>query len=126
MNKILFILLILIVSTGCNLNQEITYKEITCSKMKSLVDDGAILIDVRTEAEYNTGYIEHAINMSSTTIMDNIENEISDKKTIIILYCKSGGRSKTIAKSLIDKGYKNVYDLGSINNCIDENIWIPN
>lgn len=127
MKKILSIIFILIISTGCNNNsqKEVAYQKITCNKMETLVKDGAILIDVRTEEEYNTGYIKKAINISSVDIMNKIETEIPDKKTAIIVYCKSGGRSKDIAESLIDKGYENVYDLGSINNCIDENIWIP-
>lgn len=127
MKKILFLLLILIINTGCNSNQKaITYKTITCNEMTELVNDGALLIDVRTEEEYNNGHIDGSINMSSTSIMDNLANVIKDKNTKIIVYCQSGGRSKNIADKLIAEDYKYVYDLGSINNCIDENIWIPN
>ena len=50
-------------------------------------------------------------------IESTIESEVSDKDTKIIVYCRSGNRSKQAANILIEKEYKNIYDLGSINNC---------
>jgi rhodanese-related sulfurtransferase len=126
MKKILKILLIILITTGCskgnNINQ---YKDIDCNESKELIRDGAILIDVRTEAEYNTGYIEGAINISSENIMDIIDETIVNKEVKIIVYCQSGGRSTKVAEKLINEGYKNVYNLGGINNCVNENTLIP-
>jgi Rhodanese-related sulfurtransferase len=123
MKKILVIVLMILILTGCSKKEQIVYKAVTCDEMQTLVEEGATLIDVRTEVEYNTGHLNGAINMSSTDIMGIIENKIKNKETKIVVYCQSGGRSKMIADKLIEVGYKYVYDLGSINNCTDSNIW---
>lgn len=82
-----------------------------------LVDDGAVLIDVRTLAEYNATHLDDAINIAVDVIDEQIEEKVPDKDTKIIVYCRSGSRSATAAKTLLDKGYKNVYDLGGMDNC---------
>lgn len=92
-------------------------QSVSCSEMKELVKDGAVLVDVRTLAEYKSGHLDEAVNLPVETIADTIGNEISDKDTKIVLYCRSGNRSATAGQTLIDMGYKNVYDMGGMSNC---------
>lgn len=118
MKKIILLIISLFIISGCGSTSET--KKIDCEEKNNLVSSGAVLVDVRTPSEYSTGDIEGAINLDSVTIMDNIENEIPDKDTKIILYCRSGNRSSDSAKKLIEKGYKNVYDLGGISTCSED------
>jgi phage shock protein E len=94
-------------------------QSVTCSEMKELVKDGAVLVDVRTLAEYKSGHLDEAVNLPVETIADTIGNEISDKDTKIVLYCRSGNRSATAKDVLTNLGYKNVYDLGAMSNCFN-------
>ena len=77
----------------------------------------SIIIDVRTIEEYDSGHIKGSINIPIDTIeLEKLEQVISSKENNIIVYCRSGNRSKKAAQLLVDLGYTNVYDLGSINN----------
>lgn len=70
--------------------------------------NNAILIDVRTPEEYEEKHLPGAINIPIYEV-ENIENQISDKDTVILLYCKTGKRSKIVKSILLQNGYKNVY-----------------
>lgn len=70
----------------------------------------AMLIDVRTPEEFKEGHIKGAINIPVYEF-DNIKNEIIDKNKVILLYCKTGKRSKMGKEILTQSGYKNVYTL---------------
>ena len=130
MKKIVILICFLLLITGCSeekkenttnndnkSNEIITIEKVTCDKMKELVSNGALLIDVREIDEYNEGHLDKAMNISYTVIGDKIKEYASDLDTKIVVYCKSGARSNKAANTLIDKGYKHIYDLGSINNC---------
>lgn len=120
MKKVLLLMICSLLLCGCGnekVEDKVVVENITCSEMLDLVDDGAVLVDVRTLAEYKSGHLDGAINLPVETISDNIENEISDKNTKIVLYCRSGNRSATAVQTLIDMGYKNVYDMGGMSNC---------
>ena len=95
-------------------------KKITCEDVNGLVNEGAIVIDVRTPDEYNTDHIENAINIDSNQIKYAIKGKVKDYETKVILYCQSGRRSAESAKILTELGYKNVYDMGSITGCYGE------
>lgn len=91
--------------------------KVTYEKAKELIDNGAILIDVRTIEEYNEGHIENALLLPLDTIDEQTTKEkILTKDTTVILYCRSGNRSAQAGIILYNLGYTNVYDLGSINN----------
>lgn len=90
---------------------------VTCSKALDLERDGAIIVDVREESEYDTDHLENAINISYTVIEKEISKYVDDFDSEIIVYCQSGKRSKKAAEILLKAGYKHIYDLGSINNC---------
>jgi len=84
-----------------------SYKTITENEAMELINNNAVIIDVRTGAEYASGYIDGAINVP----VENISTISYDKDTVIIVYCASGMRSANAAKTLIDLGYTNVYNL---------------
>lgn len=113
MKTITITLFLLLITVGCTKGGPtiIQYKE-----AKDLIEKGAILIDVRTELEYDQGHIEGAVLIPSVEI-DQIKY---DKNKKIILYCRSGSRSKT-ASDILDKlGYKHIYNLGSKDNWKEE------
>jgi rhodanese-related sulfurtransferase len=74
-----------------------------------------IIIDVRTEEEFREKHIEGAIHIPHTEISTR-GAQLTDKSTIVLVYCKNGGRSASAAKEFIKLGYVNVYDLGGIND----------
>lgn len=123
MKKIVFMIILLISICGCSSDTTSEIKQITCNEKDEIIknEKHAMLIDVRTKEEYDSKHLENAINIPYDTIVD----ELSTYGTIdfdvpIIVYCKSGGRSSMAATSLVNAGYKNVYDLGAISNCDGE------
>lgn len=130
MIKIKGCILMLIISlslfgfTSCqqeNNNQEsttalITYEQITPEEAKKIMDTqkAYVIIDARTEAEFAEGHIEGAILIPEYEIEQKAEQEIPDKDTLILVYCRSGRRSKIAAESLINLGYTNVKEFGGI------------
>lgn len=111
--KKIWLLLIMFIICGCSSNN---YKMVNKEDALNLIkENDAVLIDVRSIVEYQEGHINGAKSYPVTTILNDIEDEY-DKDTYLIVYCRSGRRSKTAAQGLIELGYKNVYDLGSINN----------
>ena len=103
--KIISLIICVLLLTACGTG----YKTITENEAKPLIENNAVMIDVRTSGEFASGYIEGAINIP----VDNISsiNGSVDKDTVIILYCASGMRSTEAAKTLVDLGYTNVYNL---------------
>ena len=110
---------IILCSCGTNekLEEKVSSQIITCTQKEELMNEGAVLIDVRSAQEYAEGHLDKSINLTVDTIGVNIEKLVSDKNTKIIVYCRSGNRSATAATTLINLGYKNVYDLGAMSNC---------
>ena len=80
---------------------------------QKLMKRGAMVIDVRTPAEFNSGHLSQAFNMPMDEIEGMLQNQVKDKSRVILVHCKTGLRSKK-AKSLLNRrGYTNVFDLGS-------------
>ena len=93
---------------------ESSYHKITAQVAKEMMDtQEVIVVDVRTQAEYNEGYIPNAILIPNESI-DGEPKELTDKNATILVYCRSGNRSAQAAKKLVDLGYTNVYDFGGI------------
>ncbi len=93
------------------------YNKITVDKAKEMMKkEDVIIIDVRTEDEYNTSHIKNAVLIPNETIGNEKLKEVSNLNQKIIIYCRSGARSKKAAMKLINIGYKNVYDMGGIMN----------
>lgn len=121
MKKIVMLCMCAMMLCSCGTEEKETDKvvsqNINCTQKEELMNEGAVLIDVRSASEYAEAHLDNSINLTVDTIGVNIENLVSDKNTKIIVYCRSGNRSATAANTLINLGYKNVYDLGAMNNC---------
>jgi Rhodanese-related sulfurtransferase len=92
------------------------YQKISAEQAKEMMDetDGWILLDVRTQEEFQEEHIEGAILIPDYEIAGRAESEIPDKDTVILVYCRSGRRSADAANELVGMGYTNVYDFGGI------------
>lgn len=120
---LLILTTILIIITGCTnidtnqTNDETTYVKISAIEAKEFMEnEELVILDVRTEEEYRGGHIENAILLPVNDIDNKVQEIITDKDTKILLYCRSGNRSATASKKLIQLGYTNVYDFGGINS----------
>lgn len=116
MKKVLLLIVCVLFLTSCG-EEKVEVQSIDCITKNAYVSEGAILIDVRTSLEYDQEHLKDAINISVETIANEIEEEVPDKDTKIIVYCRSGNRSATALETLNNLGYKNVYDLGAMSNC---------
>lgn len=116
MKKLFIILLTGILMTGCSNKKDnglISYME----AKEKIINEGAVLVDVRTEEEYNEKHIEGAVLLTLDTIDETTILDVVDSKDdVIIVYCQSGNRSGQAVEKLNALGYENVYDLGSIRN----------
>ena len=121
MRKVLLVVICLLI-VGCSSSNDL-YQTIDGESAYDLVnEENAVLIDVRTKEEYSEDHIAGAINISLNEIsLDEIKDVVDDFDDNIIVYCRSGARSKEASKLIIDLGYTSVYDLGSINNWVIEN-----
>ena len=101
---------------GCSDCGSATYKQISGSEAKALMDSesGYIIIDARTQEEYDEGHIPGAILIPEYEIADRAEKELPDKDQLILVYCRSGRRSKIAAEELVKLGYTNVKEFGGI------------
>lgn len=97
-------------------NSNNSYEQITGAQAKALMDSETnyIIIDARTQSEYDAGHIEGAILMPETEVAKRAEIELPDKDQLILVYCRSGRRSKIAAQALVDLGYTNVKEFGGI------------
>ena len=85
-----------------------------------LRDDGHVIVDVRREDEYDTGHIPGAVLIPNESIGTERPEKLTDLDQIIMVYCRSGNRSKQAAEKLFRMGYTNVYDFGGINTWTGE------
>lgn len=100
--------------TSKNIRAE--YMKLDPEEAQALISDEVILLDVRTQEEYDEGHIAEAILLPDYEVKDKIESIVTDKKQTIIVYCRSGRRSELASKELIAMGYEKVFDLGGIFN----------
>lgn len=84
------------------------------AKIRLESETNIVLLDVRTQEEYAEGHIENSLLIPVDVLEEEAEVKLSDKEAPIFVYCRSGNRSVTASKILIDLGYKNVYNLGGI------------
>ena len=102
---------------GCSFGGgEASYEQISGAEAKALMDSesGYIIIDARTQEEYDLGHIPGAILIPEYEIADRAEAELPDKDQLILVYCRSGRRSKIAAEELVKLGYTNVKEFGGI------------
>lgn len=103
-------------TTKTTINNALGYEQISGEEAKRLMDTEReyIIIDARTIEEFNEGHIEGAILIPEYEIGERAEKELTDKDQLILVYCRSGRRSKIAAQALADLGYTNVKEFGGI------------
>ena len=101
---------------GCSDGGFASYDQISGAEAKALMDSesGYIIIDARTHEEYDQGHIPGAILIPEYEIANRAEKELLDKDQLILVYCRSGRRSKIAAEELVKLGYTNVKEFGGI------------
>ena len=97
-------------------DQSGSYNRITAQQAKEKIDSGEdiIIVDVRTQEEYEEAHIPGALLIPNETIGEEKPEQLSDIDAEILIYCRSGNRSAQAAKKLANMGYTNVYDFGGI------------
>ena len=118
MKKLFIMLLCFICLVGCSENNDSKDELINYVEAKEqIINNGAILVDVRTVEEYNENHIDGAVSLPLETINEETVADIVDsKEAAIIVYCKSGNRSHQAYQQLSELGYSKVYDLGAKSN----------
>lgn len=120
MKKLVFLLLAVMMLTACGQDKEndqgAAYLNITAEEAKQIMDseEGYIILDVRTQEEYDEGHIPGAIVISHEEIEEKAEDVLTDKDQLILVYCRSGRRSKIAAEALVELGYTNIKEFGGI------------
>ena len=130
--KIISILLLTFLFTSCtgeqnssssaqntNSNTDHTvkvYRQITMNEAASIMksEKDYIILDVRRPDEFSAGHIPNAINVPNEIIGTSEISELPDKNQLILVYCRSGRRSKEASQKLVDLGYTNVVEFGGI------------
>lgn len=113
------VLMLISLLVGCNDgNNKNVYEQITPDEAKALMDseDGYIILDVRTPEEFAERHIEGAILIPDYGIGEKAESILTDKEQLILVYCRSGRRSKNAANELATLGYTNIKEFGGIND----------
>ena len=97
---------------------ENSYQQITQEEAKEMMDaQEVVILDVREQHEYDSSHISGAVLLPVGTITeDTAAAVIDDLDTVVLVYCRSGNRSKTASQALADLGYTNVYEFGGIND----------
>ena len=92
------------------------YRSISQQEAKAMLDKGGVvLLDVREQGEYDSGHIKGAVLLPLGTITaDTAANVIENKDISVLVYCRSGNRSKKASAALAKLGYKNIYEIGGI------------
>ena len=114
MKKLVFLLLAVMMLTACGQDKEndqgAIYVNITAEEAKQIMDseEGYIILDVRTQEEYDEGHIPGAIVISHEEIVEKAEEVLTDKNQLILVYCRSGRRSKIAAEALVELGYAEI------------------
>ena len=124
MKKVKGLIIMLLISlslfgmTACDGGNEksSTYEQITAEQAKTIMDTEKdyVIIDARTEEEFAEGHIENAILIPEYEIAKRAEKELPDKEQLILVYCRSGRRSKIASEELVKLGYTNVKEFGGI------------
>lgn len=112
--------LLLLLICGCQKSEFLASGTINCNQLKKVSSyENAKIIDVRTKEEYDEKHLDNAINIPYEQIIDvlNTYDGIT-LDTPIVVYCRSGARSSEAFNNLKSAGYKHIYDLGAMANCI--------
>ncbi len=100
-----------------DVTESLSYRQISQEEAKKMMalEGSQVILDVRTQEEYDAGHIPGAILIPNETITDTPPEELPMLDQIILIYCRSGNRSKQAAEKLAAMGYTNIYEFGGIN-----------
>lgn len=117
------VLILLFLLTGCGektitADMENSYQQISQETAKQMMDEQTVIIlDVREQDEYDSGHIVDAALLPVGTIdAETAAAVIPEKDSIVLVYCRSGNRSKTASAALVALGYTQIYEFGGIND----------
>ena len=115
LSAVALMILTLALLTGCG-GEKFTYKHLTQDEAKKMIADNpdAIVLDVRTQDEYEKKHIPHAVLVPLEDLRNGKFEALPDKNQTILIYCWTGRRAQDSAQILADKGYKNVYEMGGL------------
>ena len=125
MKKIFPLILLSLLLTACGDKESSTeYRQISVSEAADMMqaETDYILLDVRTRTEFEEKHIPGAICVPNETIGSEPPEELPDKDQLILVYCRSGNRSKQAAQKLADLGYTNIVEFGGINDWTGETV----
>ena len=122
-------LLLLLFLAGCTASneQENSYRQISMDEAVTMMEEesGYIILDVRTPEEYRERHIPNAINIPNETIGSEDIQELPDRDQLILVYCRSGNRSKQASGKLAELRYTNIVEIGGINDWTGDTISEP-
>ena len=120
MKKLIPLLLSALFLAGCAVpaGQEVSYRQIRMEEAITMMEEesGYLILDVRTPEEFAEKHIPGAINVANETIGTDEIPELPDKDQLILVYCRSGNRSKQASEKLAALGYTNIVEFGGIND----------
>lgn len=126
MKRILLILIAALLLTGCGVaaEQEASYRQINMEEAAEIMEkeSGYIILDVRTPEEFAEKHIPGALNIPNEAIGTEEIPELPDKQQLILVYCRSGNRSKQASEKLVAQGYTNIVEFGGINDWTGETV----
>ena len=126
MKRILLILIAALLLTGCGVaaEQEASYRQINMEEAAEMMEkeSGYIILDVRTPEEFAEKHIPGALNIPNEAIGTDEIPELPDKQQLILVYCRSGNRSKQASEKLVAQGYTNIVEFGGINDWTGETV----
>lgn len=125
MKRILIAFLAIVLLTSCGAPQdELGYRQISTAEAIEIIDseEGYVILDVRTAEEFQEKHIPGAINVPNEKIGTDSIEELPDKEQLILVYCRSGNRSKQASEKLVDLGYTNIVEFGGINDWTGETV----
>lgn len=117
---LVFVLCAVLLLVGCSTNstKAATYRQITMDEAIAMMEKESdyIILDVRTKEEFAAGHIPNAINIANEVIGTTEIPELPNKDQLILVYCRSGNRSKQASEKLVALGYTNIVEFGGINS----------
>ena len=125
MKRFIPILMMLLLLTGCGAqSSETTSRQISMEEAVTMMEEETeyIILDVRTAEEYSEKHIPGAINIANESIGTEDIPELPDKDQLILVYCRSGNRSKQASEKLVKLGYTNIVEIGGINSWPGETV----
>ena len=125
MKKIIpFLMALLLLAGFAAQPEENTYRQINAEEAAAMMEEetGYLILDVRTAAEYRDKHIPGAVNLPNETIGSEEIPELPDKEQLILVYCRSGNRSKQASEKLVRRGYTNIVEFGGINDWTGETV----